>query len=470
MDSDIGFGMVLFDDKNTHDTAWACRWEGDDTKVLRINGTGELSSDVVWMTNLSFSATLDSGLTGARFRRDDYLGRSLYRIWQEMGINGDELLADPSTIFGGKFTQPSHVRAAFSAWALKQVVHAADGVVPFPVPPLFDMTRGFQERLIPKYRSYFPKGLVPPDEVIDALDAADLTYQPIARTIIDRGNRPQGNNQESIRVFPDRLAHAVRMLSATWPIGGWRNLGDMRLLNSLSLDKIEEFLLAHPAALFKVTIRKTDRAMEPVINHGANINRKAKQGSWLTSGDAVRLLPWCDIKFHRGWEGELVSSGFQWLQYSDIPLDLETVEMRSGSWSFGMVMDILWRSIMKPPLDFRVTPAAAFMRSYDRTALFPAVTALVEHGINVAGYGGGGITINIDERVNRLSLNKVLMECGLTPVFMEPGVIPNADALEFSKMCDPNLPEPDHHLRSLILSGDLATIMEMDEVLSKWQP
>lgn len=459
---DLSFGMVIFDDPTQHQSGWSCRWADDSTKVVRISDTGELASDTVWLTSLSYEVARAAGIEGARFRRADFLGQPLDRLWHELGVSPDMFRIDPTQVWQGRFSQQTTLRTALSAWMFRQAILGADAIVPMSAPPLFDLSRGLHERLIPGPRGYYTRGRRPSEAVLDALTQADQTWQPASRPGEWTGDRTM------LRLFPERVAHAVRMLGAIWPVGRWKETGDLKILSNQSEETVAAWLIENPTALLRVTVQRTDRDMESLINYGANISRNARQGRWLTAPDVLRILPWCQLRLHRGYVAEDTVTGFHWLEHAGIGLDVESIEYRSGAWSFGVVMSALWRAMTRPPQDERVGPAASYLRAYDRGLLFPAAQELTLQGYSVAGYGSGGITVSIEDDADIKRLVEDAMAMGLSPLVCAPGAITMDRAMELVGGWHER-PEAMKRMHAAMLIGDVDTLIQMDQALSLWR-
>lgn len=456
------FGVTLFDDQTTHDAGWACQWRGPESDVTRIADTGELSSGTVWMTNLGYDMTRLAGLDGSRFRRDSYLGQSLLRHWQEMGLAPDQFIINPESVWGGNFGTHTTMRAAFSAWLFRQVSFAANEMLPLTAPPLSDLARGFHDHLVPPSKYYYTSGKPPKPEVMDALFQADLTWQPVSRTARSIGG------VIPFRVTPNRVAHTLQMLRIPWPVGRFKETGSLKILSNQSSDVIADWVRDHPTALIRVTIQRTDRSMEALINHGANLSKKSRQGYWLTAPDILRLLPFCSMRLHHGYVGEAMVTGADFLagdndNDSVIP-DADTLLMRAGSLSFNIAFENLWRAVSRPPPDRREGgPASAFLRAADRMLLFQRVMDLNEMGYTIMGYGSGGITLQLPEDFDRAELARHLLALKMSVPLVKPGDISIDMATELSQQHSES--EAHRHFNMALLLGDLDSIIKMDEAL-----
>jgi hypothetical protein len=448
MESRIRCGVCFFDDPTTHDSGWALPSFHDD--VFRFGNTADLSSDVVWWTNLSYEAVSVSGLQGARFRRDSYFSHSMKRFWNELGIDESDkegLRANPKNIWDGRFENGDFLRLGASAWLFEKIIAIMDDFLPMVAPPLNDLAYGLRERILPDVRRFFPDG-PPPDYFLSALEAADNAYQPTSLSGYDRAKASKGDGllPGHFRVPVDRVAHAQQLFRVPFPIGGWRNLGDISILSRRSPERIVEWLDQNPGAMIRATMKRCDPRMESIINYGANIQKNARSGHWLTALELATLMPWCEFTLHEGVTGDRLCSIAEILE-SAMPhqsvknagfgvnsyapgycsvLDPETVRMRSVSYPYQVFMDVLWRAaigaIPKAPRSVK-NPAGAFVRAADRMLLFGVAAQLHHADIGVSGYGSGGVLISPPEGMAIQEWVPVLLAQGLLPPFLPHGLL-----------------------------------------------
>lgn len=450
MEANLKCGACFFDDVATHDAGWAIPSFRED--VFRFGSTSELSSDVAWWTNLSYEAVSVSGLQGARFRRDSYFSHPIKRFWNELGIDESEkegLRANPKSVWNGRFDNGDFLRLGTSAWLFEQIVTIMDDFLPMAAPPLNDLAYGLRERILPDVRRFFPDG-PPPDYFLSALEAADNAYQPTALSSYDRARAGKGDGllPGHFRVPVDRVAHAQQLFRVPFPIGGWRNVGDMSILSRRGPEKIFEWLDQNPGALIRATMKRCDPRMESIINYGANIQKNARSGHWLTALELATLMPWCEFVLHEGVIGERLCS-IQEILEAAMPrsssggasgfgsrtasapgycsaLDPQTVQMRSVSYPYQIFMDVLWRAaigpIPKAPRSIR-NPASAFVRAADRMLLFEVAAKLHSLSIGISGYGSGGVLISPAEGMTIQEWVPPLLAQGLLPPFLPHGLL-----------------------------------------------
>lgn len=462
------FGSVIFDKPSEHESGWACQWKGEGTRPVRISGTGELSSGVVWLNNLNYEMTNLSGLTGSRFRRSGYFIHENERLWAEVGLATDFPAVDPAHVWNGVYPNLTMLRTAYTAWMFRQTVLATNEVLPIPAPPMPDMVRGLHDRIIPASNQYFPRGK-PSKAVIESLFQADQSWQPVARS------RSSFSSQQKrrMRLHVNRVVHAICMLSATWPTGRWFDVPDKEIQSSFMDDPLS-WLDRNPMSIFRVVVLRTpDRDKERLINFGANINKKSRQGYWVTAHDLRLILPHCEIEVKKAMTCNESMTGLDWLALSRISLNPEEIAMRAGSYGFNLFMDMLWRVMIRPPYDFKEksSPAAAFLRSYDRLLLFPKVESLDALGVDVLGYGSGGVLIDVPQDTSMADIARVAVKSGFFPPFVPRGEMPAGEALDIAlNHKSHNLPEAGRRMEAAFMMGDLQTIIDMDEALFDWKP
>lgn len=473
MDGEQKYGFMMFDDESSHDTGWAMR-SGEE--ILRVAGTSELSSDTVWWTNLAYETANLSGLQGARFRRGGYFAHELPRIWQELGVDETDqqgLRINPASVFNGEFNNGLHLRIGISVWLFQKMMDITNDFMPIVAAPLNDLAHGLRERIFPEWRRFFMDD-APPDYYQSALEAADKSYQPLHRTFSRGSVEGEAPLPSTVRLPVDRVHHGWALLHMPIPSGGWRPLGSLQVMNRKSQDYIREWLIQNPGALLRVTMKRCDDTMEPIINYGANIDRNARSGHWLTSIEMESLMDSCEFVLHEGVTAEKVRSSMEMLEASGFALDRETCEARAPSYPFHLFMDNLWRAmtgkIPKSPKGAR-NPNAAFLRSADRMMLMQKAVMLHKCGIEVSGYGSGGILIS-PPKTHPDEWVPDIIAAGLIPPMLPAGAL-DIDWVQnvLSDYSSPNMSMGNTEaLQMCMMMGDLSSLVYFADELSIIHP
>lgn len=497
MDSLIRCGACFFDDPKTHDSGWAIPSFKED--IFRFGNTADLGSDVAWWTNLSYEAVNVSGLQGSRFRRESYFSHPMKRFWNELGIDESEnegLRANPKMIWDGRFENGDFLRLGMSAWLFEEILKITDDFLPMAAPPLNDLPYGLRERILPDVKRFFPDG-PPPDYMLAALSSAEKAYQPTARNDYDRSRSSKGDGllPGNFRVPVDRIAHAQQLFRVPFPVGGWRTLGSMTLLGNRGPQRVIQWLEQNPGSLIRVTMKRCDPRMEGMINYGANIQRNASSGYWLTAMEIATLLPWCEFTFHEGVIGEKLSSIMELLQNVTpgktepasfgkpritlpgycVPLDVETTQKRAVSYPFQVFMEMIWRAcigrIPKAPMSV-LNPASAFVRTADRMLMFDVATHLHLADIGVSGYGSGGVLISPPESMTVQEWVPPLLAQGLLPPFLPYGFLSEDWVIEqVSEAFNPEKSSENvRMLQMAFLLGGLDMVVRFSDEFSLYRP
>ncbi|MHB1630860.1 MAG: hypothetical protein ACYCQL_01400 [Acidithiobacillus sp.] len=498
MEAHVRCGACFFDDPATHDSGWALPSLKED--IFRFGNTADLSSDVAWWTNLSYEAVSISGLQGARFRRESYFSHPMRRFWNELGIDESDkegLRANPRSVWDGRFDNGDFLRLGVSTWLFEQILAIMDDFLPMAAPPLNDLAYGLRERILPDVRRFFPDG-PPPDYFLSALEAADNAYQPTAINSYDRARAGKGDGllPGHFRVPVDRVAHAQQLFRVPFPIGGWRNVGDMSILSRRGPERVLDWLDQNPGSMVRATMKRCDPRMESMINYGANIQKNARSGHWLTSLELAALMPWCEFILHEGVVGERLCSIREILEGA-MPrlaapksgfgsaavyapgycpaLDSETVRMRSVSYPYQIFMDVLWRAaigtIPKAPRSVR-NPASAFVRAADRMLLFEVAAQLHSASIGVSGYGSGGVLISPPEGMAIQEWVPILLAQGLLPPFLPHGLLSEEWVMnEVENAYNPDrTSENVQMLQMAFLLGGLDMVVRFSDEFSLYHP
>ena len=80
LDGKLKYGCLIWDDPCIHTTGWKAVGEGAAGRV-NIQGTADLSSDTVYLTNMQYQMSKESGLSGNyRFKMDNYLREGIIQL------------------------------------------------------------------------------------------------------------------------------------------------------------------------------------------------------------------------------------------------------------------------------------------------------------------------------------------------------------------------------------------------------
>ncbi|MEM8515166.1 hypothetical protein RCH14_004526 [Massilia sp. MP_M2] len=380
-------GVVLFDSANnitigdktfaSLDNGWASA--GGD-QAVRISSIHDLSSDVLWVTNLTeeqfYRATL---MSHPNFRSEGYLRSSLRHIYSELGV-------DP------QFVSPDVVASTLATVVQRTVDLACNryGVRP--------RSKALNEDYA--YVLNAPRSQLPAEIYGMFEGSAQHSY---VRTVATNNYL---NNGQTLTLRRNRLIHARELLSMPVPPDThWEYIAKDRLPAS---KRGIESLLSQSETAFLVCceVKRISPAIAEVFSVGSGARTIR---NWLTDVEWRRIYEWAEIDYNG-----LLLCGTPSAPVSQHSL-LPSGEYAALSFTCGLTAEQIWTAMtMKRGGrdDHRYTAAAAWFRAADRMAMLSYAQKLHSRGLNVWGYGGGNVVVMYPEGGLRHSLD-VITDIGL---------------------------------------------------------
>jgi len=390
------FGCVIFDDPHQHTAGWAAVAGHDAT---RIRGTQDLSSGVVWITNLEYTLLWEAGLSrSSRLRRDDYLRQKISRLLDSLGLDLEQA--------------PRCAEALAAVFA--NVMCAVRATVPIDFIPQYTLRSGLREALAD------PDPLLPV-EVADALTDSIEYWTPIERTAAG-----YGDDDPRYRYFTlPLLAHARNVLSMPLPDGEWVQVASRELPATSS--QVVEWVTRWPTPLVvQVSIKDFDPSLNLLINYGGGTPTNRSRRRWVTTVELATLAPLADVRVHTAFtSARAIQLDAPLAQLQRLP---DAYEM---SLSVGLCAENCWTAMStshargnKTSAKRPCNPYIPFLRAQDRVLCFHAAARLFAEGINVIGYGTGAVIVNAAD-VPAQELARAARTVGLLPPAL--GVAPQHD-------------------------------------------
>jgi len=360
------YGCIIFDDYSAE--AWASVAGGD---PVRIKGTHELPSDVLWVTNLEWKQMRERGLEGhPRFRADNFLRVRLYSIATDLGLDSD-----------GDVIR--RVRA------LSEIMHhvctlasTIFGVTEFGMALAKSLRKAIlSESDLESYGS---------THVDYALSNA---YQPFQKC---ETMPPKGHKTYTFRI--PRVEYAKYILGFGIPDGKWKKV----ILPQDPKRYLEEFWFDKPI-MCKIIVRKmNDEKAAQVMPFGFGA---FNQRSWATGHEVLHLMKFGEVEVLNMLEGERYRS----LKLTTPPLDDGMSKM---IYSMGLLAEATWKSLASPK-----TPRGVWYTSWDRLNMSKIAYEIAERGYVVRSYGSGAITVTLHPSNYQDFLKFSIQELGLSPPF-----------------------------------------------------
>lgn len=393
------FGCVRFDDPHSHDRGWAAR---AGQKAFRIRGTEDLSSNTLWLTNLSYNLMYDSGFADhARFRRGDFLSENFCKPTRACGDNGPEWvpydLVSMLGIQGDDWkTQVERVATLFD-----RVMRLSAKFL-----NLNDISKNSLSLCIRDI-------LFPPDAILDEKVASGLKESCVTFTKCELRPALEDHARHIALTLP-RLAHALKLAALPAPAGAWKAIPAAKLP---APDEVAAWLSENKSPLLaRLTVEKMDPEVNPLINFGTG--RGARR--WAVTQELEYLARYGQVRLHEVFQPERVDPI---PKLKSVIAQFEPVHELSVS--VGVFWENLWRSLtvnLPPKVHIRkgrpsFNALAPYVRALDRALLLEEVIWLQQQGLSVVSYGKGKITIST--ALENPALAQKLEKRALIPPFLD---------------------------------------------------
>ncbi|MDB6009976.1 MAG: hypothetical protein JWL65_2226 [Gammaproteobacteria bacterium] len=380
-------GVVLFDSANniaigdktfaSLDNGWAS--VGGEPAV-RVTSIHDLSSDVLWITNLTEEQFYRASLTAhPNFRSDGYLRSTLRHIYSELGV-------DPSYV-------PPDTVACVLATIVQRVVDFATSRHGVTV-----RSKSLNEDYAAALGA--PRSHIPAEIYSMFEGSAQHSYVRAVAT------NAYLHNGQTLTLRRNRLVHARELFAQSVPPDTpWEFIPRHKL--PASREDIDARLEGtHTAFLARCEVKNIHPRVAEVFSVGGGA-RAIRE--WLTDGEWRQAREWADVECRA-----LLVCGAP-----SAPLP-QAKQLPGGayaplSFTCGLTAEQMWtamtmrRGSRDEP---RFTAAAAWLRARDRVVMFSHAAQLHAKGLTVWGYGGGNVVVMYPDGGLRHALDTAL-ESGL---------------------------------------------------------
>ena len=370
-DEPPAFGCVLFDSQDMPGPGWACISDGaTPSKPIRIASTGDLDTDIVWVSNLNFQSIRQARLnTHAKIRREDFFRGSLYQLASELGFRLHE---DPLNAI------------AVIAILVGRTMRAGQSLYGLPL-----LQETLKDSLLVKIRARDSKSgnhLSPsgPPVLQSALEQAFQARQKC------EGRIPRGTQTIAFR-WP-RAEYARLLMGYPIPSGEWEYAEfPSNVPDHLMYDKLIEIANERPV-LCRVAIRDVEPDFQTLFSFG----NEHSQRLWAPVHEVAALARHAKIKV----KDMFVAARHERLGEIDA-LRLPTHEagaIDQVSLSAGLLYENHWvglasKQYVRAAQKSTVSPLAVWLRAWDRLLCFKAAIAFHQAGHHVTSYGIGAVNV-----------------------------------------------------------------------------
>jgi hypothetical protein len=373
------FGIALFDNPNEALTG-LCSLAGGEP--VRFRTIGDLLSDCIWVTNMSFQQAFAVRLhNNPKIKLSNFFRVELSRIATELNL---DIQNEPNR-------------------AIKTLSLIADRTATLA-------TRVYHtDRYKDSLRKTIEDALLPGSEpeqtpfIASAIDNSFKAYQNCW------GARSPGHVDYYLRF--QRTTYAKMISQLPVPKGNWRRVNDKCPLKNGTtksgtesrIFKFLEALTERQPALLKVSVSDVDPSVAHLLDYGNG----TEQREWLPVQEIAQIAAYADVTIldmfladDMEFIGESLAGQMSYLDAS-----------QQAGYSFGLLAENHLHALFskrKLPNNGRfesVTPSrASWLRAWDRVICFSVAAEIEKHGFRVLSYGIGNIQVSAAEKdLKRLS-------------------------------------------------------------------
>lgn len=403
------FGVVFFDDINDPQEGFSAV-AGNDSSAVRISGVNELSTEVIWWTNISYESFYKrtEAWRSPWLRHDKYLVVSPRELLLEWGIDVNTVGADYA--------------AKLCAEGFDRVMRIAFKLVT-DLEPHARMEDIFQGKFLREdLRRLLPELEYPKGDAAAVIKSGNA-WQEFTRTAVPgmRGGR-------WVMLRKPRMSYAHEMFNTPIPKGPFEFYGraDMR---SVARDKNTWVIENDNPCIAEITINRLDGTIAPIYGFGNSTDKdKRVARSWVSHPELVVMNKFAEIdvkSVYMGDEYDLLS-----VNLPESVKDFLTDKFAEVSWSAGVIAETLWRAVALAEDKTQAEGGdrahtswqGAWLKGADKANMFLSAMQLTELGYSVMSYGLGWLRVaSLDEDIpdlirDALTLGLIPQIYDVTPV------------------------------------------------------
>jgi hypothetical protein len=419
------FGVVLFDSPEDPGPGWySIGGTGKDPRPARISGPHELSTGVIWWTNIPYG----------------HFFRGVSEIWRNPWLRHDKyLVVSPADVLKEWGHDPKFVGAdfiaVFVAEAFHRIMHIAYNLVRQTDPKLrMDLffegktLRDDLRRLVPD--AEYPKG-----------EAAMMMRSGQAYEEFTRASVRMPKGAKFIRLRVPRLTYCWELLQAPFPLGPWEYISRGDMSSNLQA-RLDYALEKRVPKMVEVTLSQMQQEVAPIYGFGnATDKNKNVQRTWVAHPELAMLARFAKIEVRNCWQGREYSALVP--QLPEALKEFLTDKFTDVSWSAGVVAETLWRAAALPEEKGKAGTRdsgeradtswrGAWIKAADKSSMFLKALRLSELGHSISSYGlGWGFCGVAEEGVPNLIKDGSSM--GLLPALVDvpDGMAPQGRMLQW---------------------------------------
>lgn len=403
------FGVVIFDDDKDPGPGWSFAM-GDAGGPRRITGPDELSTGVVWWSNVNYEFF---------FRKSEIWRRSWLRHDKYMVVSHADVLRewnyDPKAVSADFICQ-------FVATLFDRVMRLAYSLLR-DADPRIKMDQAFVgQTLRHDLRRILPDPEYPKSEAASIMKAGQA-FDEFTVT----GMRPIRDSR-LVMLRKPRMLYAMEMLQTLIPHGPFefRTRRDLRGKNADRVAFVRD--MAQPC-MAEVTVERMAPEIAPVYGFGNSTDRdKRSLRSWVSHPEFIVLQRLAEIDVKSAWVGREYGSLLG--ELSESVKEFLSDKHNETSWSAGIIAETLWRSATLSEEKSKVGTLregedraqtswqGAWIKAADKVSMFLTALDLAKMDYPVISYGLGWVRCSVSEDMMKDFLNDGL-SLGLVPNMLD---------------------------------------------------
>lgn len=395
----VRFGCVMFDlvDNNGEmkpapGSGWASIEGAPST---RIRNTGDLSNEVIWLTNLSQDILWKTkAVKENKLKYSGYLRTDVSQMMKELGLLINKVqIANITEIISEIFNKVMRLAMEFY------------GIKSFTQKDLYSEIRNM----------LFPDDLNVSNHVDEALSRS---YQDLV--ICERPLTKEKMNFVTLK--RPRYFHAKSILDTMIPFSkdSWEFLGSEDLPIATE-EKIKFLMEKGKPFIAKISINyfkhqpNINLELGKLLNLGEAIGEggRPKQRNWVCQPELLYLSKFADIN---------IDAAFMADEYQPLEKSVQLPylgELSDFSYSLGILSECVWIGLAARSINPKnksktlVSPRACWLKAADRFMTLTSAMMLMSAGFIVISYGYGGVTVMVED-YKLAQLIEIAPHAGLT--------------------------------------------------------
>lgn len=381
-------GVVCFDNYESVNAGWS---SVDGSEPKRINGIGDLSSSVLWVSNLPFYYYRKLNLIrNPNIYDQQFFRTSLKLLGSELGLDDDIklLCKHASKIFQRVYEQ--------GALDYQIVLDEAE----------YRYNTALASVVLPSNVRQIPSGQHS-SLMMEAFKESTQQNQAMI------GNATKGAKARTF-AFP-KGAYARTLLSQKLPSNSnWKKVNgddikgivgtreDNVIKGTQAFVKHCEKAFKNKAVFFKISVTYTSKFFRSFATFamGSNYQRK-----WITLPELMEVIKYSVVEIEDAYEGDTFN-----LSLENIDFDIDEYSI-----SRGLYLENLWTAFSLPINDGEYfNPVGAYLRAFDRMLCLKAAYVFAKNNFRVGSFGTGRVIVYVKPNEDKLAAS-IALEEGLLP-------------------------------------------------------